>query len=387
MSKKFELEKRINNASGTIQNMILQGREVVLVAVGGGSSSGKTSKVALKIKEAFGENAYLISADDYYRGTAFMQEQAAQGKTLNWDQPEAVEMDLLVSHLQLLRLGGSIKKPIYNVKDGTRLTEMETVQPVKVIIVEGLFVLDDRIANICDLCIFVEIGPHGRMIRRLFRDINRTGQKPVDIFSYFNEIVEPMHEKYIEGTRKNAHIIISNEYDPENEADNAGVFQSQMKFRCVLDEEFLRKSGAVRLGKVEQIDRYFNPLDRNLSETDEIVRIREESGDILFAYKGPRKKDAETLKRPFIQFKIDRKKEEIFKAVYKKVVVIKKERWIYILDGVMFTIDYVLKDREGDWVNIGKFAEFNGEIEDVCPVILKLGLSINDGFKVSYFQM
>lgn len=386
----YDLEKGINLANSVIQNKIIcsGGRKIVLV--GGGSSSGKTSKVALKIKEAFGDNAILISADDYYHGAEFMNAQAAKGNVLNWDQIEAVDQALLLKHLIQFKNGETFEKPIYDVKTGQRLKQVEEIFPTPVIIVEGLFVLDSYLATMADLCIFVEIGPHGRMIRRLFRDIDRTGQNMVDIFSYFTEIVNPMHEKYIESTKVNAHLIISNEYDPEKEAYKAGFCQSQLKFRGILCEDGLRKIGAERVATVFQRDRYFNPLDRDLSETDEIIRIREEAGRIYFAYKGPRKKDVKTMVRPFVQFEISNEKEEFFRQIYRKVIkVIEKTRVIYNLDGVIFTTDSVCKmdDQLNQKIDLGKFIEMRGSEEKIKAVAEKLDLNFKHGFQIAYFEM
>lgn len=387
----YKLEEGISKLVDIIREKMAQTKDNVVVEIAGGSASGKTSAVADIIKRVFGDKALILSMDDYYRGKTFMDAEAKKGNALNWDQPEALNLDLFQQHLAQLRLGQPIKKPVYDMKI-SEPTDTEEVAPKKIIIVEGLFALDKKLKDLGDIKVFVEIGTHGRIIRRLLRDIRRTGQKPADILKYFSQVVEPMHEKYIESTKKNADLIINNEYSPEVEAERSGLHEVQLKFKGDLDPDRLRSLGAERLSSTVQIDKYYNPKDRNLVQTGEILRIREEGDRKTLTYKGPKIK-SQFRERPKFEFEIDADTEEAFLDIYgdmKKIIT--KERTLYQLNGVIFSIDKVSKNEDEKDVDLGSFIEIRStdkeqDAEKIKSVIQSLGLDINKGIKQSYFEM
>ncbi|MCX6737009.1 MAG: class IV adenylate cyclase [Candidatus Parcubacteria bacterium] len=387
----YNLEDGIEKIVSLINEKLSSQTGPVLIEIAGGSASGKTSAVSRKIKEIFGDEAIIFSMDDYYRGKTFMNSEAEKGNNLNWDQPEALNLELLQEHLKNLKSGEQIEKPVYDMKTSEPI-DTEIIQPNRVIIVEGLFALNDIISGEGDIKVFVDIGTHGRILRRLLRDIERTGQKPADILRYFAEVVEPMHEKYIQNTKKNANIIVDNEYSPKVEAQKSGLHEIQLKFKIELDAETLRKLGAERLSSTTQVDYYYNPKDRNLIETNEILRIRQEGDHKILTYKGPRM-ESEYRKRPKFEFEIDEETNEKFLSIYgDQIKEIRKERILYELEGIIFSIDSVMKIEDGKEIDLGKFIEIrstNKEINDekIKDVISKLGLSLPDGIKESYFEM
>lgn len=329
--------------------------------------------------------------DDYYRGREFMEQEANKGNVLNFDQPEALNLELLKEHLSELKAGRQVQKPRYSFKESKPIGT-EELQPHPIIIVEGLFALCDILKNEGNVKVFVDIGTHGRILRRLLRDIERTGQKPSDILDYFATVVEPMHEKYIESTKKNADIIIKNEYSPKVEAERSGLHEVQLKFKKALDGENLRKIGAERLTTVTQIDTYYNPRDRNLVETGEILRIRKEGEHRILTYKGP-KIESQFRERPIFEFEIDEETEKKFIKIYgDRVKVIKKERTFYQLDGITFSVDSVFKIENGTTTYLGEFIEIRLIDQDkqkskLNEILKKLDLDINQGIKESYFEM
>lgn len=387
----YSLEEGVMRLADLVREKISQREKPIIVEVAGGSASGKTSAVAAKLKEMFGKEAMILSMDDYYRGKTFMSAEAQNGNVLNWDQPEALNIPLLREHLSELKAGRPIQKPIYSFKT-SEPTGTEELQPRRVIIVEGLFALDGAVKDAGDVKAFVDIGTHGRILRRLLRDIERTGQKPADILNYFAEVVEPMHEKYVESTKRNADIIVNNEYSPKVEAERSGLHEVQLKFPAILDVEALRKIGAERLGAVTQKDTYYNPRDRNLVETGEILRIREEGDHKILTYKGP-KIESKFRERPKFEFEIDAETERKFLSMYgDSVKVIKKERVLYQLDNVVFSVDSVSKIENGATTDLGKFIEIRstsqgGKKPKLDEVLAKLGLDVNQGIKESYFEM
>jgi len=387
----FKLEEGIGKLVDSIREKMTQGKDNVVVEIAGGSASGKTSTVADMVKKVFGNEALILSADDYYRGKTFMDAEAKKGNVLNWDQPEALNLDLFRQHLAQLKSGEPIEKPIYDMKVGEPTSTVE-VAPKKIIIVEGLFVLDEKLKDEGDIKVFVDTGIHGRIIRRLLRDIQRTGQKPADILKYFAQVVEPIHEKYIESTKKNADLIINNEYSPQIEAERSGLHEVQLKFRGILDLDMLRKLGAEKLSSTMQIDKYYDPKDRNLVQTGEILRIREEGKKKTLTYKGP-KIESQFRERPKFEFDIDADIEETFLDIYGDMQkIITKERTLYQFGGIVFSIDKVSKNEDGKDVDLGDFIEIRStdkelDQEKIKSVITQLGLNIKEGIKESYFEM
>ena len=383
---RYELEEGVEKLIEEIEEKMAQTEGTIIIEVAGGSASGKTSRVAEQVKEKFGDNAIIFSMDNYYRGGNYARE-----NSLNFDQPEAIDIDLYKKHLQQLKEGESIPELKYDFGDNPPETIGE-LQPQKIIIVEGLFALHDDLEKIGDVKTFVDIGTHGRMIRRLLRDVVERGQKPDDIIEYFAEIVEPMHEKYIEDTKKNADFIISNEYKPEIEAERSGMHEVQMKFKGSINEEDLRKVGADPLSSTRQIDYYYNPRDRDLAETGEIVRIREEGEDTILTYKGPKNPESEFRERPKFEFKINKEIKDKFLPFYgDEIKVLKKSRTLYQLDGIVFSLDSVSKIENGETIELGNFIEIRTTDkeagEKIKKVVSKLGLKMEDGTKEAYVEM
>ncbi len=364
----------------------LKSKFPTVVLIAGGSSSGKTKHVAARVKEAFGDDAVIISMDDYYKGNKYMEEQRKLGNILNWDMPEAIDIELLRQHLQQLKAGQSVQKPIYNFKTGEREEGPEEIKPKKVIIVEGLFTLDNLLAPEGDVRAFVDIGTHGRILRRLLRDVERTGQKPVDILRYFAEVVEPMHRKYVDSTKANADIVIRNEYRAAEEAQRANAYEVQLKFKAQPDSELLRKQGAEQLSSTTQTDRYYSPNGRNLSDSGEMLRIRRENNRLFLTYKGPFV-DSGFRKRPKFEFEIDEETEKRFLEIYgSRTAIIRKNRTMYQMNDVIFSLDEVFRDG----VFLGTFVEFRGKDIDetkMSSVLEKLGLKREDGIKTPYVAL
>lgn len=340
----FNLEEWVLKVNEYISENFAEKKWPFIILVAGGTASGKTSRVANKIQEAL-SNACIISMDNYYRGHTFMDEQKSQWNELNWDQPEALNLELFIEHLSQLKAGKVILAPVYDFKKDP-VFEAIKIEPKNIIIVEWLFALHDTIAQLWDLNIFVDIGAHGQIMRRIFRDIQRTWERPKEILKYFLSTVEPMHMKYIVPTKQNAQIIISNAYNPKIESLNSKV--SENNFKILLEsidkdsfEEEIYKLWWTFLWEVEHNDRYFNPSDRILSDSDEIIKIRKIFPDkLLFSYKGPKNKDTWDEERFFIRFFIDEDTYQLFKNVYTdQIKEIYKYRRNYYVWGVLVSID------------------------------------------------
>lgn len=387
----FELKTGIAQLRMLVEKRVSQDLAPVVVAIAGGSASGKTSAVAAELKSIFGESAVVLSIDDYYRGATFMREEAKRGRELNWDHPDALNLTLLSQHVRTLKSGKPVEKPVYDFKSAESV-RTEKLESHRVIIVEGLFALHDTVKDVSDIKAFVDIGTHGRILRRLLRDVERTGQKPSDILRYFADVVEPMHEKYVQSTRKDADVVIMNEYRPHEEARRAGQHEIQLKFKNVPDAQVLRAIQAERLSTVVQVDTYYNPRDRNLAETDEALRIREEGGRMVLSYKGPRV-SGEFRVRPKFEFEIDEETKKALLSIYDaSALVIKKERTLYQLDGVVFSLDQVTKVVGDTCTELGQFLEVRSIVGganegQVKNMLARLGLAMSQGTKKSYPEM
>jgi len=224
--------------------------------------------------------------------------------------------------------------------------------------------------------------------------VERTDWLPADILKYFADVVQPMHEQYIETTKANADLIIHNEYDPALEAQRSGLHEIQEKFRGTLDGEFLRKAGAERLGSVIQSDTYYNPPGRDLLASGEMLRIRRESDHLFLTYKGP-KCVSQFCKRPKFEFEINedvaQRSMTLYGAAFKRIE--KNPRTLYYLDGIIIALDNDVELSNGDTKSLGQFIEFrcidNGHADcsRMSEAIVKLGLKIEDGITSSYLEM
>ena len=179
----------------------------LIIGVAGGTASGKSS-VSRILYDAFSDHTItLLRQDDYYNDQSHMTMEE-RVKT-NYDHPLSMDNELLVKHLKKLMLGYSIEKPVYDYTQQTRSEETEKIEPTKIIIVEGLFVLEDvKIRELLDIKIFVESDDDIRFIRRLLRDTTERGRTIDSVISQYIESVKPMHEEFVEPTKKYADIIV-----------------------------------------------------------------------------------------------------------------------------------------------------------------------------------
>lgn len=385
----FELQEGVDYLIKEVEKKLSVATGPVVVLVAGGSASGKTSAVAAQVHKAFSSDSIVMSLDDYYRGNAFKNSMALKGIIYNNDQPEMLNLDLFSDHLKILKENTPITKPVFSFVVAEKVGEV-VVQPKKVIIVEGLFALNDKLVANGDIKVFVETGIHGRLLRRVIRDTVERGDNPNSVLSEFSKIVEPMHKAHVESTKKNADFIIKNEYDANREAK--GEKEIQIKFHGTLDEEKLLKLGAEKQSNVYQIDTYYSPADRDLKMTGELFRIREENGHYYVSYKG--KKDTGDFKiRPKIDFEMDSETRDAFVKIYTKAVTtIKKERKLYYLSGISLSLDRVTKIDTGTEKSLGDFIEIRaidadtGE-NDITRIAELLNLKVAEGDKRSYSEM
>ena len=183
----------------------------IIIAIAGGSASGKTTVVS-EIKEALGEkDLVVIKHDDYYKDQSHLS--LEERKLTNYDHPSSLENELLISQLKDLISGKPIKKPIYDFVIQTRSDKYEIVEPKKVIILDGILVLEDeRIRELADIKIFVECDEDLRLIRRIKRDMVERGRSIDHIIEQYLTSVKPMYHHFVSKTKRYADIIIPNDF-------------------------------------------------------------------------------------------------------------------------------------------------------------------------------
>lgn len=182
----------------------------VIIAVTGGSSSGKTTVVNEILENLKTERIVVVRQDDYYNDQSHMTME--ERKAVNYDHPLSFDNDLYYYHIKSLMEGKTVEKPTYDYVNYTRAIATETVQPAKIIILEGILVLDDeRIRDLADIKIFVEADEDLRFIRRLKRDIVERGRTLESVIDQYIEAVKPMHYAFVKPTKRYADIIIPND--------------------------------------------------------------------------------------------------------------------------------------------------------------------------------
>lgn len=182
---------------------------MLILGIAGGTGSGKTTVVDQIINEFPDNVVTLISQDSYYNKTDHLTFQ--ERCEINFDHPRAIDFDLLVKHLKMLKEGQSIEQPIYSFEEHNRIKETIATSPRKVIIVEGILIYTDKeIRDLIDIKFFVDADSDERLIRRLKRDIKERGRDLYEILERYQNTLKPMHQQFIEPTKSFADIIIPN---------------------------------------------------------------------------------------------------------------------------------------------------------------------------------
>ena len=180
--------------------------EILVIGIAGGSGSGKTTLMK-NLVEKFGEDVAVISHDNYYkRHDELTYEQRC---LINYDEPDAFETDLMAKHLDLLKQGQAIECPVYDYTVHNRSNEVVRIEPRPVIIVEGILIFaDEALRELMDIRIFVDTDADVRLCRRIKRDVNKRGRTLASVLSQYQQTVKPMHEKYVEPSKKYANLIV-----------------------------------------------------------------------------------------------------------------------------------------------------------------------------------
>jgi uridine kinase len=179
----------------------------VIIGIAGGTGSGKTT-VARAIYDRVGRDRIeWISHDSYYRN--FDGLSAEERHKINFDHPDSLETELLTRHLDVLSKGSSVEVPVYDFATHSRKTDTQKVEPRKVVIVEGILVLaEPELRKRIDIKLFVDTPADIRFVRRLVRDIETRGRSLKSVVDQYMTTVRPMHEEFVEPSKRYADLII-----------------------------------------------------------------------------------------------------------------------------------------------------------------------------------
>ena len=179
---------------------------VMTIGIAGGTGSGKTT-ITRRLVQRFANNVSVIYHDNYYKAHDDLNYE--QRALLNYDCPDAFDTELMIRDLKRLRAGQAIRCPVYDYTVHNRSDKTVLVKPSPVVIVEGILILQDpRLCELLDIKIFVDTDADVRILRRIVRDVRDRGRSLESVVDQYLTTVKPMHEMYVEPSKRNADIII-----------------------------------------------------------------------------------------------------------------------------------------------------------------------------------
>lgn len=181
-------------------------KDVIIIGVAGGSASGKTT-VAVRLKQEFKDDVQLLCHDSYYLAHDDMpfEERAS----INYDHPNAFDTERMILDIRSLKEGKAIDCPVYSYSEHNRTKDTVLIEPAKVIVVEGFLIFENKeLRDLMDIKIFVDTDADERLVRRIMRDVKERQRSLESVIHQYINTVKPMHEQFVEPTKKYADIII-----------------------------------------------------------------------------------------------------------------------------------------------------------------------------------
>ena len=181
-------------------------QKILVIGIAGGTGSGKTTLMK-NIVERFRDRVAVISHDSYYKRHDDLSYE--ERTKLNYDEPNALDTSLLAYHLDQLIHGKAVECPVYDFTQHNRSNETVRVEPRPVVIVEGILIFENEpLRELMDIRIFVDTDADIRLCRRVKRDVNKRGRTLESVLKQYQETVKPMHEKYVEPSKKYANLVV-----------------------------------------------------------------------------------------------------------------------------------------------------------------------------------
>ncbi|KAL6043229.1 Uridine-cytidine kinase C [Balamuthia mandrillaris] len=282
-----------------IQSLRKRINRTLIVAIAGPSGAGKTS-LARKIVELI-PKSLIISMDNYLDSTHVIDE--------NYDDYRLIDFDLLVKNITEIKNGQSTQLPLYDFRKSGRYAYVTASPPQsKVVIVEGTYALHESVRNLADLSISISGGVHNDLIKRIFRDIQRTGQEPHETIQQITETVYPMFKAFIEPDLQKAQIKIVNNFNPFSGLLNP--IYTLKSNKSLSGEDIMRLSGITEPPRVESYyDIYLKPphpdqSNNSAEENSNWIRMRNNGGTYTLMF-SENLKDNEFIISPYLVFSVN----------------------------------------------------------------------------------
>lgn len=178
----------------------------MIIGIAGGTGSGKTT-LTNKLKEEFGPDVSVLNHDSYYKAHDDMPYE--ERCKLNYDHPDSFDTELMLRHLRELRAGRAVHSPVYDYTVHNRSDRTVEITPARVVLVEGILIFaDPALRSLMDVKIFVDTDADVRILRRLVRDVKERGRSLDSVVAQYLDTVKPMHEAFVEPSKKYADIIV-----------------------------------------------------------------------------------------------------------------------------------------------------------------------------------
>ena len=201
--------------------------DILVIGIAGGTGSGKTT-LTNQIVSCFQDHVTILKHDNYYKAHDDMTYE--ERSRLNYDHPNAFDTDLMIEHLKALKAGKTVQCPVYDYKIHNRSKDTITIVPEKVIIVEGILIFENKkLCDMMDIRVFVDTYADIRIIRRIKRDVLERARSLESVINQYVDTVKPMHEQFVEPSKKNANIIV-----PEGGYNKAAMDMLQNQIRSHL---------------------------------------------------------------------------------------------------------------------------------------------------------
>lgn len=205
-------------------------KDVVVIGVAGGTGSGKSTLVK-RLQEAFkNDDVATICHDFYYK--AHPELSYEERTKLNYDHPAAFDTDMLVEHIRQLKEGKNVECPVYSFVEHNRTTETLPVAPSKVIIIDGILIFEnEELRDMMDIKVYVDTDADLRLARRILRDVRERGRSMESVISQYTQTVKPMHEQFVEPSKRYADVII-----PEGGFNSVAVSMLIQSIRSIVEK-------------------------------------------------------------------------------------------------------------------------------------------------------
>lgn len=177
------------------------------IGIAGGSGSGKTTLVESILERVPYDKISILTQDSYYKDSSHLPME--QRKALNFDHPDSIEWDLMLSDIQKLKSGHEVYSPTYSYLTCSRLEETVKIVPNKILLIEGILILTQpELSNEMDMRIYLEVEPDHRLSRIIERDMESRGRTAQDVIKRYYKTVRPMHEEFIRPSRERADMLV-----------------------------------------------------------------------------------------------------------------------------------------------------------------------------------